>query len=131
MSPAGSARDATIFLKKATWYLESALANLDAGRFNPAVSDAVVSGINASDVVCIAATGAYARTTEHSGALRQLQDAGDIGRRAAPLLGVLLPKKNDSQYRSLLNSRHEAQAAVDAAEQMLELAREAIAGQRR
>jgi hypothetical protein len=131
MTPAGSAKDATIFLKKATWYLESAITNADAGRFNPAVSDAVISAINASDVVCIAATGSYAMTSEHSGALRHLQGAGDLGQRAAGVLGALLPKRNESQYRSRLNSRREADAAIAGAELLLDLAREAIASQRR
>ena len=55
----------------------------------PAVSDAVVSGINSSDVICIAAGRSYAVTAEHGG------------------------------------------DAVDAAEKLLEIAREAAASQKR
>jgi HEPN domain-containing protein len=131
MTPKGSGPAASIFLKKATWYLESAVANLESGRYNPAVSDAVISGVNSSDVICIAGGGSYAVTAEHSGALRQLQRSGELGQRAVPLLQALLPQKNLSQYRNLLNSHQEAQDAMDAAEELLELAREAAASQRR
>ena len=131
MTPTASGPAASIFLKKATWYFESAVANVEAGRFNPAVSDAVVSGINSSDVICIAAGGSYAVTAGHSGALRQLERSGELGQRAVPFLQALLPQKNLAQYRSTLNSRQEANDAVEAAEKLLEIAREAAASRKR
>lgn len=126
MSGAEPAAQTRTFLEKATQYLQSAIDDLSAGRYNPAVSNAVVSGINASDVICLAATGSYSTSPDHDAALAVLNRAGEAGQRALPLLQALLPQKNLSQYRSVLNTRDEAEAAVAAAEELLELARRAV-----
>ena len=87
-----------------------------------------MSGINACDVICIAGTGSYNTAADHSAVYGLLERAGDLGREALPLLQVLMPQKNLSQYRSILNSKDEAERAVDAAERLVDLARRAAAG---
>lgn len=59
MSRRASGREARVFLRKARQYLDSATDDLDSKRYTPAVSDAVIRGINAADAICIAGTGSY------------------------------------------------------------------------
>jgi hypothetical protein len=82
VTPVASAREARVFLKKGQWYLDSAVEDLEGGRYNPAVSNAVISGINCSDVICIAAMGSYSTSSDHTAAEQLLE----LARQAAATL---------------------------------------------
>jgi hypothetical protein len=121
---AGS-RDADIHLKKAQQFYDAALNSLTDKNFSPVVSDAVVSGINSSDVISIAETGVRHDSANHEAKITLLRESGALGARAAPVLGRLLPQKNLAQYRTALASETEAEQAIKDAEELLELAKQA------
>lgn len=122
-----SAREARTHLKKAEMYLVSATRAAENKEWDPAVSNAVISGINASDVVAIAAVGVRSDGRDHESKIGLLRRSGERGDRAAPLLARLLPMKNAAQYRAALASESEATAAIAAAEELLDLARSTVA----
>lgn len=130
MSPkerAGSTRDARIHLSKANEYYATAASALADGNFDPAVSDALISGINSSDVICLVALGRRSDSNDHDSKIGLLKQAGDLGNKAAPILARLLPKKNLTQYRTALADKRDAETALPDAEALLELATQAAA----
>lgn len=121
---AGS-RDADIHLKKAQEFYDAARNAFAASAFSPVVSAAVISGINASDVIGIAETNLRHDSANHEAKIALLRGSGPLGAQAAPLLERLLPQKNLAQYRTALASRPEAEQAIRDAEELLDLARQA------
>lgn len=73
MSPLNEAR---LHLQKAREFLEAAKLNLEAGLHNPATSDAVLSGINAKDAICLKLVGRTNKTQNHNEAPEELERAG-------------------------------------------------------
>lgn len=63
--------DARSHLAKAREFPSAAELNLDVDLYNTAASNAVISGINSKDAVCIRLTGTTAKTESH-GAWRHL-----------------------------------------------------------
>jgi hypothetical protein len=130
MSPqerVGSGRDARLDLKKAQTFYDTAASALAAKNYDPAVSNAVISGINAADVICFAELGRRSDNNNHDAAVQLLIRAGSLGQQAAPIIARLLPLKNVSQYRAALAGEREAEQAIESAEQLLELATQAAA----
>jgi uncharacterized protein (UPF0332 family) len=115
--------DAQAHLAKAAEFLAGAEENLAAERFNAATSDAVISGINSKDAICLKLTGKTAKTENHQTATVELRKAGGIGTSAAVTLGRLLSKKTQSQYQTKPISKTDADRAVKQARTLYEQAR--------
>jgi hypothetical protein len=96
---------------------------LTAERYNAATSDAVISGINSKDAICLKLTGKTAKTDNHQTAAVELREAGGIGPSAAVTLGRLLTKKTQSQYQTNSISKTDADRAVKQARALYEQAR--------
>jgi hypothetical protein len=123
----GSARDARLHLKKAQTFYDTAARALADTKYDPAVRNAVISGINSADVISFAELGRRSDSNDHEAAIGLLNQAGPLGRQAAPILARLLPLKNVSQYRAALAGERDAERAVEGAEQLLDLAAQAAA----
>jgi hypothetical protein len=104
--------DAQAHLAKAAEFLASAEENLAAERFNAATSDAVISGINAKDAICLKLVGNTAKTENHQTATAELRGAGRVGASAAVTLGRLLSKKTQSQDQTSPISKTDADRAL-------------------
>ena len=115
--------DAKAHLAKSQEFLASAEDNLALGRLNAATSDAVISGINAKDAICLKLTGRTAKTDNHQAATVELRRAGGVGRSAAMTFGRLLTKKTQSQYQTTPVPRADAERAVKHARALSEDAR--------
>jgi len=71
--------DATAHLAKATEFLEAAELAIDAGLQNAATSNAVISGINSKNVICLQLTGRTGTTGNHAEDIAELNASGAIG----------------------------------------------------
>jgi uncharacterized protein (UPF0332 family) len=109
----GALEDARAHLEKAEEFLAAAEATLDLGLFNAATSNAVSSGVNAKDAVCLRLTGRTDKTDDHAGAADELRRAGGSAAGLAPTLRRLLGLKQKSQYQTAGVGRVEATRAVD------------------
>lgn len=115
-------------LAKAKEFLAAAEDSYAEGRFNAAASDAVVSGINAKDVICLGLTGRTGKADDHRQAVAELKAAGQDGRAVANHLSRLLGVKTKSQYSPELITAADAAKAVDRATRLLEVADRVVAG---
>ena len=79
--------------RKAREFLEAAELNNDVDLHNAATSNAVTSGINSKDAICLTLTGRTGKTDNHSQAVAELKATGPDGRRLAPTLDRLLRLK--------------------------------------
>lgn len=124
--------DARAHLAKAREFLTAAELNLDLDLYNVATSNAVISGINSKDAICVRLTGTTAKTENHSAALAELKAAGGNGphgataKQMATALGRLLKLKSKSQYQTLDVARADAVKAVEWAQKMLDGASEIV-----
>jgi tRNA A37 threonylcarbamoyladenosine synthetase subunit TsaC/SUA5/YrdC len=114
----GALDDARSHLIKAEEFLAAASANLTAERFNAATSDAVVSGINSKDAICLKLTGRTAKTDNHHSAVAELKGSGREGADLAPTLDRLLKLKTRSQYQTISVARSDAENATRWAEKL-------------
>src|ERR1700753_2628365 len=71
---AGSTGDARIHMKKANDYYAAAVAALEAETYDPAVSNAVISGINAADVIALVELGRRSDNNDHEASLSLLRN---------------------------------------------------------
>jgi len=92
--------DARAHLAKAREFLEASRVNLDLKLFNAATSDAVISGINSKDAICLRLTGTTRKADGHHEAVAELKAAGSAGLGLASTLSRLLTLKTKSQYQS-------------------------------
>ncbi len=122
----GALDDARSHLIKAAEFLAAARANLTADRFNAATSDAVVSGINSKDAICLKLTGRTAQTDNHHSAVAELKGSGREGADLAPTLDRLLKLKTRSQYQTISVARSDAENAARWAEKLEDGARRII-----
>lgn len=119
-------------LAKAREFLSAAELNLEVGLCNAAASNAVISGINAKDAVCIRLNGTTAKTENHSTAVAELRATGATGphggttKQMATVLGRLLKLKSKSQYQSIDVARSDAAKAVEWAQKLLDGAIEIV-----
>ena len=118
--------DARAHLAKAREFLTAAELNLDLEFFNVAASNAVISGINSKDAVCMRLTGTTAKTENHAAGIAELRAAGGSGPHAARTkqlaitLGRLLKLKNRSEYQTVDIARTDALKAVEWARKLLD-----------
>jgi hypothetical protein len=112
--------DARAHLAKAREFLTAARSNLDLELFNAATSDAVISGINSKDAICLRLTGTTRKADGHNEAVAELKAAGPGGAALAPTLSRLLKLKAKSQYQSASIAAADATKAVEWAARLLE-----------
>lgn len=118
--------DARSHLAKASEFLEAARFSTDLGRHNAAASNAVISGINSKDAVCLRLTGTTRKADGHSEAVAELRAAGPAGVALAPTLSRLLRLKTKSQYQPTSVAAPDAVKALEWAARMLEGAQQVI-----
>lgn len=123
MSPRNEAR---LHLQKAQEFLEAAKLNLDAGLHNPAASDAVLSGINSKDAICLKLVGRTSKSQNHNEAPTELERAGRRPKELAPTLKRLIGLKSKSQYQTVSISPKDAANAVEWAQKLLDGAVEIV-----
>lgn len=100
-------------LEKAEEFLDAARLNLTAGHSNAATSDAILSGINAKDAICLKLTGRTAKSQNHNDAPEELNNAGKQARELAPILRRLIKLKSKSQYQTTSVAITQATSAVE------------------
>jgi hypothetical protein len=114
--------DARVHRDKAREFLEAAELVHDLDLHNAAASNAVTSGINSKDTICLALTGRTDKTDKHGAAVAELKATGAIGRRLAPTLDRLLRLKPKAQYQSDSVSASGAARAIEWATRLLDAA---------
>ena len=104
--------DAEAHLTKAEEFLLAAEATQDLELYNAATSNAVISGINAKDAICLMLTGSTAKSDDHNQAVVELKKSGPAGAALAPTLLRLLKLKTKSQYQKPSIACSDAENAV-------------------
>ena len=115
--------DAVAHLAKAREFLEAAELTRDLELYNAATSNAVTSGINSKDAICLSLTGRTTKADIHAEAVAELKSAGGAGRELAPTFSRLLRLKPKSQYQAASISASDAVKSVDWATRMLDVAK--------
>jgi len=118
--------EARAHLRKSAEFLTAAELAVDLELFNAAASNAVTSGINAKDAICLVFTGETGKTDHHLDAVAELRSAGVSMGPHATTLGRLLRLKTRSQYQATDVSPTDAQKAVEWARRLHAAAREAV-----
>lgn len=111
--------DARAHLAKAREFLEAAETTNDLALFNAAASNAVTSGINSKDAICLALTGRTRKSDNHAEAIAELKGAGPAGRDSSTTLSRLLRLKAKSQYQAASVSAADAAKSIDWATRLL------------
>jgi len=114
--------DAKAHLAKAREFLEAAALNNDLALYNAATSNAVTSGINSKDAICLKLTGRTGKMENHTEAIAELKATGSVGRAQATTFDRLLRLKARSQYQTVSISASDATKAIAGAVRMLEAA---------
>lgn len=114
--------DAKAHLAKAREFLEAAALNNDLALYNAATSNAVTSGINSKDAICLKLTGRTRKTENHAEAIAELKATGFVGRAQATTFDRLLRLKAKSLYQTVSVSASDATKAIAWAVRMLEAA---------
>ncbi len=114
--------DAMLHLAKAREFLEAAELNNDLALFNAAASNAVTSGVNSKDAICLKLTGRTGKSENHAEATAELKATGVVGRAQATTFDRLLRIKSKSQYQTVSISVSDATKAIAWAAGMLEAA---------
>ena len=120
--------DARAHLDKAREFLEAAEVNHELELYNAATSNAVTSGINSKDAICLKLTGLTNKADNHDEARAEIRGAGPAGRALEPTFHRLLKLKPKSQYRHTSVSASDAAKAVEWATRMLDVAQEVVSG---
>lgn len=107
-------------LAKAKEFLEAAEVNDEYGLFSAAVSNAVTSGINSKDAICLKLTGRTGKADDHHAAVAELKASGPFGANLAPSLTRLMGLKSKAQYQSKKMTRKESASAVGWAQRLYE-----------
>lgn len=108
-----ASEDAAAHLAKATEFLEAAELANDAGLYNAATSNAVISGINSKSVICLGLTGRTGTRGNPAEDIAELKAAGGVGQAQAGTFDQLLRADSGS----------DAVQAIGWAGQLLEAAR--------
>ncbi|MFD7158422.1 HEPN domain-containing protein [Kribbella sp. NPDC059898] len=114
--------EARAHLAKAREFLEAAELTNDLQLYNAAASNAVTSGINSKDAICLALTGRSKKSDNHAEAIAELKGAGATGRDCSTTLSRLLRLKSKSQYQSASVSTADAAKSIEWAARLLETA---------
>lgn len=115
-------KSARLHLLKAKQFLEAAERNSDDGLHDAATSNAVMSGINSKDAICLATTGRTSKSDNHTSAVTELKAASREAAAVAPAFQRLLALKSKAQYQERATPKSQAVAAVRQAQQMLDVA---------
>jgi uncharacterized protein (UPF0332 family) len=121
-----AAADARAHLEKAREFLEAARSNQHLGLHNAAASDAVVSGVNAKDAICLRLVGKTQKSEDHRQAVEELKHAGPAGAELASTLSRLLRLKTKAQYQTASVAASDAARAVEWAARMVEAAEQVV-----
>jgi uncharacterized protein (UPF0332 family) len=122
----GALEEARQYLAKAREFLEAAQVNLDLDLFNAATSNAVTSGINAKDAICLKVTGRTGKSDDHNAAVDELSRSGPDGKSVAPILRRLLTLKHKAQYQEISVAASDAKRAIKWAELIYEKAQNVV-----
>jgi uncharacterized protein (UPF0332 family) len=114
--------EARAHLTKAREFLEAAELTNDLELFNAAASNAVTSGINSKDAICLTLTGRTRKADNHTEAVAELKSAGPAGREISSTFSRLLRLKSKSQYQAESICAADASKSVDWATRLLESA---------
>ncbi len=117
--------EARAHLAKAREFLEAAELTNDLSLFNAAASNAVTSGINSKDAICLALIGQTRKSDNHVEAVAELKGAGSPGRDSSATLSRLLRLKSKSQYQAAPVSAADASKSIDWATRLLATAENA------
>lgn len=120
--------EARAHLRKAAEFLDAAELSDDVGLVNAATSNAVTSGINSKDAICLALTGRTAKTDSHNDAVAELRSAGPLAREHATTLGRLLKLKSRAQYQTADVAGADARKTIEWARRLLGGATEILTG---
>lgn len=112
--------EARAHLAKAREFLDAARFSLDFDLCNAATSDAVISGINSKEAICLRLTGTTRKADGHNEAVAELKASGPAGAAVAPALGRLLKLKTKSQYQSVSMAAADATRAIEWATRLLD-----------
>ena len=121
-----SIEDARIHLAKAREFLHAADLNKDARLYDAAISNAVTSGVNSKDAICLRLTGRTGKSTRHEDAVGELEAAGHAVRRGsltatlANELSTLLLMKTRAQYDAVIHDHQQAEEAIAHAQVLLD-----------
>ena len=115
--------EARAHLAKAREFLEAADLTNDLQLYNAAASNAVTSGINSKDAICLTLTGRTKKSDNHAEAIAELKGAGSAGRDSSATLSRLLRLKSKSQYQAASVSAADAAKSIDWATRLFETAR--------
>ena len=118
--------EAKAHLEKAEEFLVAAVHNHDLGLYSAATSDAVVSGINAKDAICLKLTGSTRKADDHTAAVAELRRAGREGAQLAQTLDRLLKLKSKAQYQTSAIPARDADHALRWAGKLSEAARRIV-----
>lgn len=122
----GALEDARAHLVRAREFLEAAHASHELELFNAATSNAVTSGSNSKDAICLKVTGRTGKTDNHDDAAAELARSGRVGREFAPTLRRLLRFKTRAQYQSTSMTAADAARAVAWASRLVEAAQRVV-----
>jgi uncharacterized protein (UPF0332 family) len=120
--------EARAHLAKAREFLEAADLTNDLQLYNAAASNAVTSGINSKDAICLALTGRTKKSDNHAEAIAELKGAGSAGRDSSTTLSRLLRLKSKSQYQAASVSAADAAKSIDWAARLFETAQTVASG---
>lgn len=118
--------DAKIHLAKAREFLEAADVERDHELYNAAISNAVISGINSKDAICLTLTRTTMKSKNHVDAVGELEAAGAMTQHAsttgrlAGLLELLLAMKTRAQYAPYRFTHDDAVTAIEQAQKLLD-----------
>ncbi|WP_432881804.1 HEPN domain-containing protein [Kribbella sp. CA-245084] len=118
--------EARAHLAKAREFLEAADLTNDLQLYNAAASNAVTSGINSKDAICLTLTGRTKKSDNHAEAIAELKGAGSAGRDSSATLARLLRLKSKSQYQVASVSAADAAKSIDWATRLFETAKSVV-----
>lgn len=121
-------QDGKVHLAKAQEFLAAAEMNQDVDMHNAATSNAVISGINSKDAICLGLVGRTGKGDDHKEAVMELKRAGRAGAELAPTLSRLLNLKTKSQYSPIAMAAADVAKAVQWAQRLLAGAEDTVAG---
>lgn len=107
-------------LAKAKEFLEAAEVTNEYELYSAAVSNAVTSGINSKDAICLKLTRRTGKADDHTAAAAELKASGPLGAGLAGTLKRLMGLKPKAQYQSKKMTRKEAEGAVSWARRLYE-----------
>lgn len=120
--------DARAHLAKAREFLEAARLNLEWDHVNAATSNAVISGINSQDAICLRLTGMTRKRDDHADAVAELKAAGPAGAAVASTLARLLKLKTKAQYQSRQIVLSDAAKAIEWGARLVDEAERVVSG---